>query len=480
MSVKIDKDPTALTMRVTTEINASPQRAWQLWADPRQLERWWGPPTYPATVVDHDLAPGGRVSYFMTSPEGEKFHGWWEVIATEPPNRLELKDGFADDSGAPNESMPTTVMVMTLTETEAGRDHDGSRVPIPFAGGHGADGRHGYGGGDHGCDGPDRRNSRRRRFGLGDTSQIEPQPVDSHESITEIQRLASRQWPRGWHPGGLGWALARSQLAEEVAVWRLETGEAGGWAARSVHEPGEVMVQVDPSHPEVAEEAITWALQGPPRGAVTCEVYEGDELLASALARRGFAPVSTMPLVGMFRPAGGKPRGPEGYRIRPIRPGEEATRVEVHRSAWKPSSLPYTDGRSADPAAESPFNLAKYEAVRETHLYRPELDLVVEAVDGTLAASCIAWYDPLTGCAEIEPMGVVPQHRRRGLGVALCEEVARLVGDRRRRRSLRERRTETRVPRLLGGLSEGGFRLPPAGRELQARGVARCFRGASS
>jgi uncharacterized protein YndB with AHSA1/START domain len=57
----------------------------------------------------------------MTSPEGEKFHGWWEVLSADPPQRLELKDGFADDSGNRNDSMPVTNMVMTLEEIDAGR-----------------------------------------------------------------------------------------------------------------------------------------------------------------------------------------------------------------------------------------------------------------------------------------------------------------------------------------------------------------------
>src|SRR5436853_623354 len=82
---------------------AAVERAWQLWADPRQLERWWGPPTYPATVVDHDLSPGGRVTYFMTGPEGDKAGGWWEVAAVDPPRRLEFTDGFADGNGEPND-----------------------------------------------------------------------------------------------------------------------------------------------------------------------------------------------------------------------------------------------------------------------------------------------------------------------------------------------------------------------------------------
>jgi uncharacterized protein YndB with AHSA1/START domain len=122
----VRKDPEALTMTVTAEFDAPLERAWQLWADPRQLERWWGPPTYPATFVDHDLSAGGRVSYFMTGPEGDKSQGWWEVLAVEPPRRIELKDGFADDSGAPNDDMPTMNMVVTL----APRDGAGTVMTI--------------------------------------------------------------------------------------------------------------------------------------------------------------------------------------------------------------------------------------------------------------------------------------------------------------------------------------------------------------
>lgn len=118
----IQQDPTTLTVVVTADFAAGADRVWQLWADPRQLERWWGPPTYPATVVDHDLVPGGRVSYFMTGPEGDKHHGWWRVLVVDAPHGLEIEDGFADDSGAPNPDMPVTRMRMTLSqENEATR-----------------------------------------------------------------------------------------------------------------------------------------------------------------------------------------------------------------------------------------------------------------------------------------------------------------------------------------------------------------------
>ena len=114
----VQKDPEQLTMTITVELDTTVERAWQLWADPRQLERWWGPPMYPATFVDHDFKPGGEANYYMTSPEGEKFHGWWEFIAVDPPRRLELKDGFSDDTRKRNEDMPAGRMVVTLDERD--------------------------------------------------------------------------------------------------------------------------------------------------------------------------------------------------------------------------------------------------------------------------------------------------------------------------------------------------------------------------
>jgi uncharacterized protein YndB with AHSA1/START domain len=110
----VQKDPETLTMTIVSEFDAPIDRVWQVWEDPRQLERWWGPPTYPATVVDHDLRPGGSVTYFMTGPAGDKARGWWRVLAVDAPRRLEFEDGFADDSGEPNPDMPVTTTRVTL------------------------------------------------------------------------------------------------------------------------------------------------------------------------------------------------------------------------------------------------------------------------------------------------------------------------------------------------------------------------------
>ena len=121
MSVtNVQKDTDELTMTFTAEYDVTADRAWQLWADPRQLERWWGPPTYPATFEDRDLTPGGQVSYYMTGPEGDRPHGWWSVLEAEPPRRLVIEDGFADDTGAPNPDLPTMVMRVEITDRPGG------------------------------------------------------------------------------------------------------------------------------------------------------------------------------------------------------------------------------------------------------------------------------------------------------------------------------------------------------------------------
>ena len=121
LSVKnITKDRDALTMTVESEFDAPIERVWQLWADPRQLERWWGPPTYPATVVEHDLSAGSTVTYYMTGPDGERSHGWSRIIAVDPPTSLQFEDGFADSEGTASSDLPTTTARVTLAERPGG------------------------------------------------------------------------------------------------------------------------------------------------------------------------------------------------------------------------------------------------------------------------------------------------------------------------------------------------------------------------
>jgi uncharacterized protein YndB with AHSA1/START domain len=112
--ISTDTDTNALTLTLVAEFDAEPTRVWQLWSDPRQLERWWGPPTWPATFDALEVRPGGTASYYMTGPDGTKAGGLWEFTAVDEPRSLSFDDRFADENGAPAPDMPVTHAAMRL------------------------------------------------------------------------------------------------------------------------------------------------------------------------------------------------------------------------------------------------------------------------------------------------------------------------------------------------------------------------------
>jgi uncharacterized protein YndB with AHSA1/START domain len=117
-SVRPDAD--SLTLTIDAEYPHTPAQVWQLWADPRLLERWWGPPMCPASVSTHELVPGGTVRYMMIGPDGTEYHGAWDVLDVEPPLRLEFEDWFTDAAGVRNESLGTNVTRVAIEATDTG------------------------------------------------------------------------------------------------------------------------------------------------------------------------------------------------------------------------------------------------------------------------------------------------------------------------------------------------------------------------
>lgn len=261
---------------------------------------------------------------------------------------------------------------------------------------------------------------------------FEPSVVDDASGIKAVQELASRLWPLSWHPGGLGWALVRGRLADEVILFDGPKGPVA-WLAQGIHQPGGVLALADPGVAGAADAVAVWLRDTATRPWRTVEVSDRDPVILPALRSTGFQLLRGDSVVGMHRSAERDAVVDiEGYVVRAVRPGETSARVEVHRAAWRPASLPYAEHhqRTVDPHATSSFTMEAYQAVRHTWLYDPDLDLVVQAPDGKLVACCIAWFDPATGVAEIEPLGVVPDHRGRGLAGALCLAVAAGVADR--------------------------------------------------
>ena len=114
--ISTQKDPEKLTLEFVAEFAAPVQRVWQIWEDPRQLERWWGPPTWPATFTRHELSVGGESRYDMSGPNGEKAGGWWKTTAVNAFSLLEFDDGFAGEDGEPSGFLGTTHCVVTLEQ----------------------------------------------------------------------------------------------------------------------------------------------------------------------------------------------------------------------------------------------------------------------------------------------------------------------------------------------------------------------------
>jgi len=104
----VTHDMDNLTLTIVADFAAPVERIWEVHADARQLEKVFGPPTYPATFVDHSLTPGSRSTYFMTSPEGEKSAGIWDVKTVDEPSQFTFEDRFADLEFTPVPGMPVS------------------------------------------------------------------------------------------------------------------------------------------------------------------------------------------------------------------------------------------------------------------------------------------------------------------------------------------------------------------------------------
>ncbi|MFV0434126.1 MAG: SRPBCC family protein [Leucobacter sp.] len=116
----VTTDPEALTLTVIADFTVPVSRLWDAYLDPRQIERFWSPPTYPATFPRHDGYPGGLSNYYMTGPEGDRSPGYWEWVSVDEGRSFEVRDGFALEDGTPNTELPSMRMVFDFAETALG------------------------------------------------------------------------------------------------------------------------------------------------------------------------------------------------------------------------------------------------------------------------------------------------------------------------------------------------------------------------
>ncbi len=233
--------------------------------------------------------------------------------------------------------------------------------------------------------------------------------------LRQMQQVASRLWGPGrrWTPGESAWVSLTGPAEQRVRLFGT------GWAWK---QPDYLVVLA--ADPETMLEALAWA------GDVSVQVTYGDVVLRNAVSEAGYVELTDAPFEVDLRLSTARltaPTVPDGDIVRSAQRGDDL--VKVHRASWRPAGLPFAPGHapSFSPGATSSLTAEMLTDVEAAWPYRRDLHIVVEAPDRVLAASCIAWLDPTTGTAAIEPLGVRPEYRRRGLASALCMHAAQLV-----------------------------------------------------
>jgi GNAT superfamily N-acetyltransferase len=235
------------------------------------------------------------------------------------------------------------------------------------------------------------------------------------EDLRAMQQMCSRLWSPSsrFHPGQLAWNRYSSsggadplEVDEAISLWREGSQVVGfGWA----DSPDWLELQVDPAHPEVADEVVEWFEEWSDADQQSALVMDGDAsepaLEAAGFEREPAAWHLTHHLLGLAQLS--EAPAVAGYTFRPVTgPQEAGPRAACHASSW-------SDFGPSTVTEET------YSAVMAAWPYRSDLDWVAVAPDGTMVASCLVWLDPATGVGLVEPVGCVPGHRGQGLARAV-------------------------------------------------------------
>ncbi len=278
--------------------------------------------------------------------------------------------------------------------------------------------------------------------GDGSRSALTSREYAGADDLGSLHAVVRAVWKRDKphalpHLGDVTWALYQH---EPELAWpkRTQIFERDGEpvAFGILWLPQTLQSAVHPEHRDdaVYDALLEWfadAAGDEPDGGLDAQLLESDSAFRAALERHSYEPLASEEwfehrVRSLEQPIEAA-RLPEGYVVRSV-DGEHdlERRVDVHRAAWEPSK----------------FTLPAYRVLRTLPPYRDELDLVVEASDGSLAAYALAWLDEENGVGELEPVGTHPEHQRLGLGKAVCLEACR---------RLREAGADTAIVYSLNG-----------------------------
>jgi uncharacterized protein YndB with AHSA1/START domain len=96
-------------LRMERVIATTPERLFELWTDPEELAKWWGPEGFTTPTYSMDVRPGGRWHTTMRRPDGTEHVVSGIYRAIEPPKRLVFTWGWDDDAGMRGHETEVTV-----------------------------------------------------------------------------------------------------------------------------------------------------------------------------------------------------------------------------------------------------------------------------------------------------------------------------------------------------------------------------------
>jgi GNAT superfamily N-acetyltransferase len=247
---------------------------------------------------------------------------------------------------------------------------------------------------------------------------MKPRPL-TWDDIPGVHELLSRRWaaddPRAQqHIGDLYWMLRGTPGGDRMSdtrVWPRADGSLAAFAWLDPPDLGDAIVDPAADTP-MLDETLDWLEhEYRQRAAATIKVIvvDGDGPRSEALARRGYAPgdggntrlwqrMASEPLA---------PIVPAGFSL-----GHVSTAADIDRRVFVES----------DSFGDFTLIADTWRLIQRLPTYRPELDLIAVAPDGTGASACTCWYDPATRCGEFEAVGTAQAHRRKGVGRAVIVE----------------------------------------------------------
>ena len=239
-----------------------------------------------------------------------------------------------------------------------------------------------------------------------------------HELLARCRAVAD---PRAqMQIGDFYWALRVMPNGDPLADTRLWARDDGTLAAFAWLDPPELGdAIIDPNADlSMLDEALDWLeseLRQQSRTSISVIVVGDDQPRIEALERRGYArgDGGNTRLWQAIETAPAATTLPTGYSL-----GHVSTTVDMERRGFVEADAFPADGRVVTGDAWRVLT-------ERLPSYRPELDLIAVAPDGTGAAACTCWYDAATRCGEFEAVGTAQAHRRRGVGRAVITEGVR-------------------------------------------------------